>query len=295
MLSSMRKYPVACYFALAIAISWGAVLAVILPGSLQPPPEEANRLFPFVYLAMLTGPTIAGLLMTWISGGASGFRALWERLLKWRVAGRWYLIALLTAPAVLLATLLVLLQQPTDFTPAFLHTGGFGPISASSPIVFFLMSFAIGIGAGLFEEIGWTGFAVPRLMRRGTSEILFLGFIWGLWHFLPTWWGSDGSFGTASVSLFMLVALFSFLPPYRILMVRVYEKTESLLIAVLMHAGLTSSMLIMGAAVTGVDSVIYNLVFGGLLWGVVALVSVLRLRHGRGSSLPTVHPRQART
>jgi CAAX protease family protein len=294
MLAFMRKYPLASYFALALAISWGAVLAVILPGPVQAAPEDANRLFPFVYLAMLTGPSIAGVLLTWITGGAPGVRSLWGRLLLWRVAGRWYLVALLTAPAVLCATLIVLLQLPADFTPAFLHAGGSLLFAGSSPLTFILLALTVGVGAGLFEEIGWTGFATPRLMPRGITAILFLGLFWGLWHFLPTWWGSAEAFGTASVPLFMLVALFSFIPPYRILMTWVYEKTESLLIAVLMHASLTGSMLLMAPSVTGGDSIIYNLAFSGLLWVVVGIVSAYRLRHA-AAVLSSAHPRGVET
>lgn len=108
--------------------------------------------------------------------------------------------------------------------------------------------------------------------RRGA--ILMLGAMWGAWHFLAIWWGSAESFGSVPVAIYILGALFSFLPPYRILMVRVYKKTGSLLVAVLMHASLTSSMLIMAPAVNGIDSVLYNLAFSGLLWCLVAIVGV---------------------
>ena len=45
------------YFALAFAISWGGVLLVIGSGSIPGTPEQTDRLFPWVYLAMLAGPT----------------------------------------------------------------------------------------------------------------------------------------------------------------------------------------------------------------------------------------------
>jgi hypothetical protein len=66
------------------------------------------------------------------------------------------------------------------------------------------------------------------------------------------------------------VALFSFLPPYRILMARVYESTRSLLLAILMHASLTTCMIIFGPAVTGNGAMVYDVVFGSVLWLVVA-------------------------
>jgi membrane protease YdiL (CAAX protease family) len=289
MLAFMRRYPLSCYFILAIALSWGAVLAVIGNVPIPAPAEDANRLFPLVYLGMLVGPFFAGLIMTSAVEGSDGLRNLGRRLLTWRVEGRWFLVALATAPIVLTATLVLLSQLSGDFTPEFLRTGGFGPVRGTSLMSFLLLSVCIGLGAGFFEEIGWTGFAVPRLMNRGIGAILALGVMWGVWHFLPIWWGSADAFGSVSVPIFMLVALFSFMPPYRILMVWVYEKTESLLVAVLMHTSLTSSMLIMGPAVTGIDAVVYNLAFSGLLWCVVAIVGFRRSHHRAAPFVSVVH------
>ena len=286
MLAIIRKFPVSSYFILAFILSWGAVLAVIAGGAIPAPAEEAQRLFPAVYLGMLLGPVGAGVIMTAIVGGVDALRSLANRLIKWRVEGRWFLVALGTAPVVLTGTLLVLSQLSGDFTPQFLANGGSAPISSTGPVSFILIAMAIGMGAGFFEEIGWTGFAVPRLMKRGAGAILMLGMMWGAWHFLATWWGSEDAFGSIPIPIYLLVALFSFIPPYRILMVWVYERTESLLVSVLMHASLTSGMLIMGPAVTGIDAILYNLVFSGLLWCLVAIVSVVRASHRHTPATP---------
>jgi membrane protease YdiL (CAAX protease family) len=274
MLRFMRRFPLSSYFVLTFALSWGAVFAVIGSGSIPAAPDDAQRLFPFVYLAMLVGPVGAGLIMTGVAGGVDELRNLGRRLLTWRVDLRWFAVALCTAPVVLTATWILLSQLPGDFTPAFLRTEGSGPLQGTTPMSFLALSLCIGMGAGFFEEIGWTGFVVPRLLNRGLGAILFLGAMWGAWHFLVTWWGSADAFGSIAVPIYLLVALFSFLPPYRILMVWVYQKTGSLLVAVLMHASLTSSMLIMAPAVTGIDSVLYNLAFAGLLWCLVSIVGV---------------------
>ena len=283
----LRKYPLSCYFAFTIALSWGAILAVIGGGPIPALPDDAQRLFPLVYLAMLVGPVSAGLIMTAAVGGIDGLRSLGRRLVKWRVDGRWFLVALFTAPVVLIATLILLAPINGDFTPAFLHSGGLVPLRSAGPMEFLVLSLGIGVGAGFFEEIGWTGFAVPRLKNRGMSGILFLGAMWGAWHLLATWWGSADAFGSVPVPIYMLVVLFSFIPPYRILMVWVYERTESLLVAVLMHASLTSSMLIMAPAVYGVDSIIYNMAFAGVLWCAVGIAARVR----RGTSAPQSHSR----
>ena len=152
-----------------------------------------------------------------------------------------------------------------------------------------LLGLAVGLGAGIFEELGWTGFAIPTLLRRVTvvSTGVIVGVLWGAWHFLAVWWGSADAFGPVSVPLFLLVGLFSFLPPYRVMMVRVYARTGSLLVAILMHASLTSSMIILGPPVKGTQSLIYDLAFAGVLWGIVGAVALLsRASEPRAPSRP---------
>ncbi len=288
MRSLLRRYPAAAYFTLAFSISWGGILLVIRGGAIPAAPEEAHRLFGSVYLAMLAGPSIAGLVMTSVVGGAAGLRDYRVRLLKWRVGIGAYARALLTAPLALVVTSIVLSRFSADFVPAILGSGTLdpaGPVQAEGVLSLVLLALAVGIGAGLFEELGWTGFAIPALLQRfgALSTGLGVGLLWGAWHFLAVWWGSAGSFGSVPVPVFLIVSLFAFLPPYRVLMVRVYRRTGSLLVAILMHATLTASMIILGPAVKGAESVIYNLTFAGVLWSFAAAAAL-----GRAARVPTL-------
>jgi membrane protease YdiL (CAAX protease family) len=229
-----------------------------------------------VYLAMLTGPPIAGIVLTRVVDGADGLNAYRQRLFKWNVDAGWYAVALLTAPLVLTTTLIVLSLVSSDWVPALLETGmknPAGPIRAGSWSSLVLLGLVVGIGAGFFEELGWTGFATPALRKRHSvvASALMIGVVWGAWHFLAIWWGSADATGSVPTGLFMMVALFSFLPPYRVLMTMVYERTGSLLIGILMHASLTSSMLILGPAVSGMALLAFDLAFAAALWAVVAL------------------------
>src|SRR5829696_9249970 len=138
-----------------------------------------------------------------------------------------------------MATLLALSLFSPEFVPGILTA------SVKASLLQFGFLAGLGLGTGFLEELGWTGFAIPRMrLRYGVfSTGLIVGLLWGAWHFLSNVWGSGTSSGVP-LALFMPVILFSFLPPYRMLMVWVYERTESLLVAILMHASLVAFWII---------------------------------------------------
>jgi membrane protease YdiL (CAAX protease family) len=140
---------------------------------------------------------------------------------------------------------------------------------------------AVGLGAGFFEELGWTWFAVPGLrLRYGVfTSGLIVGVLWGAWHFLVNIWASGTSSGALSLSVFLPAILFALLvgvlPAYRMLMVWVFDRTGSLLVAMLMHVSLTASTLILGPlAISGLPLLTYDFVLAAALWVVVAAVAV---------------------
>jgi membrane protease YdiL (CAAX protease family) len=268
----IKKHPVLTYFALTFAISWGGILMVIGPGGILGTKEVSEGLMPFVYLATLLGPSLAGILLTGLVDGRAGFRELLSRLLRWRVGARWYAVALLTAPLLITATLFVLSLTSPVFLPQILTT--------DDKVSLLLTGIVMGLVVGFFEELGWTGFAVPRLRLRygGLTTGLIVGLLWGAWHF-PLFSGSVSSSGALPPALYLSVLLFSFLPAYRVLMVWVYDRTGSLLVVMLMHAPLAASQLILiPLAITGVQVVTYDLVFAAALWVFVAAVAVAQRR-----------------
>jgi hypothetical protein len=77
--------------------------------------------------------------------------------------------------------------------------------------------------------------------------------------------------------IFMPAVLFTWLPAYRVLMVMVYDRTGSLLVAMLMHASLIAFWRIFTPlALTGVALVISYLVLTAALWVIIAVI--LRLQ-----------------
>jgi membrane protease YdiL (CAAX protease family) len=271
------------YYALVFAISWGGILILAAPGGIPAAPEQVERLFLFMLLALFAGPSVAGLLMNYLVGGRPGLRELLSRLLRWRVNVRWYAVALLTGPLLLMAILLGL----SIFSPAFLP----GIVTTEDKLTLLLFGIAWGlVGGGFLEELGWTGFAVPRLRRQygALTTALIVGLLWGVWHFLIAYW-AGGSLAARQWVPYLLGILFFYLgalPAYRVLMVWVYDQTESLLVAMLMHASLSASTLILQPVATGMPFMTWNFVLAAALWLVVAAVTVVRQREALAPIAP---------
>jgi hypothetical protein len=135
---------------------------------------------------------------------------------------------------------------------------------------------------GIFEELGWTGFVMPTLLRRMRYGVLGTGLIagvpWAVWHLLVTFWASGAISGEFALANY-LIDPFLFLVAFRVLMVWVYDRTGSLQLAMLMHTSLTASWLILGAGVVGIPLVTFDLIWAAVLWAVVAAVAVANGGH----------------
>ena len=263
----VTRYPVRTYFALAFAVSWAGVLFVVGPGGIPTTIEHLLTIGPAMYVAMLAGPSLAGLLMTSLVSGWAGLRDVLARLLNWRVGGRWYAVALLTAPFLVMTVSLALSLLSNEFLPAVFMTNDKAPLLVSG--------LAAGLLVGIFEELGWTGFAIPRMRRRygALGPGLLVGVLWGAWHFIMFW--EPGSFSGAFPLALLLVKLFSWLPAYRVLMVWVYDRTGSLLLAMLMHGSLTATQLIlMPVPAPGMSVLTSILAWAAALWIVVVMLAV---------------------
>jgi len=257
------------YFVLTFAISWAGVLAVVGFDGFPGTAEDFRVLLPMVVIAMMAGPSVAGVAATALFFGKRGLHDVWLRLRKGRVGARWYAIALLTGPLIVSGVLMALSLISPAFRP--------GIITVSDPATHLVLGLVTGLVAGLFEELGWTGFAIPRLrLRHGIFVTgLIVGLVWGAWHLLVTWWGSADTSGSLSMTVYLPAMTLSFLVPFRVLMVWVYDRTGSLLVAMLMHASLTASVRIFDPVpISGWSIVLYNLVLGAALWVVVAAISI---------------------
>lgn len=276
----ITRHSALAYFVLTFAISWiGVILVIDATDGLTSTAPASDPRFLYALAAMVAGPTTAGLVLTAFLHGRAGLRRLVSRATTWRAGVRWYVVALLIAPLTMGATLAALSLFSPAFVPGFMTT--------DERAALLLASLGVGLAAGLFEEIGWTGFATPTLAARYSvlKTGLYVGAIWGAWHLLTNvFWASRVSAGELPMSIFLPISvvgtLVGYLTAYRVLMVWVYDRTHSLLIGILMHVSLTASLLSFNPiGLSGAALLTYSFVLAAAFWLVVALVAAIDMKH----------------
>ena len=172
---TMRHHPLFFFFFMAYAFSWIISIPYVLSVWGLLPNGGGIALLLFTFLKAYAGPTLAAIIMTSITAGKSGLRGLRHRLTQWRAGWQWYLFILIGIPALLLLGIII---QPG----LLVRFEGLSPILLVYPVAFF----AVFLQTGLPEEIGWRGFALPRMQPRygPLRGTLLLGVLWGFWYSL---------------------------------------------------------------------------------------------------------------
>ena len=262
--SSLGRYPVTYYFLLTFAISWAGALAIAAPSLARHkelPPISGILIFP----AMLLGPIVSGFLMTRVVDGRAGLRGLARKMVRWRVSPGWYAVLLLP-PLLILAVLGVLART---FSPAFTPNH-------------FWIGVAFGVPAGICEEIGWMGFAFPKMRtnRSALSTALVLGLLWSTWH-LPAinFLGASAPHGRFWFEYFLAFAFV--IIAMRVLIAWIYANTNSVLLAQLMHISSTGALVVFSPPVSSRQEVFWYAIYGATLWCLVTLVTTARGRNLR--------------
>jgi membrane protease YdiL (CAAX protease family) len=151
--------------------------------------------FPFVVYALGGwGFAVASIVMTWLTLGADAVGALLKRFLIWRIGWRWYSSLLIIPGSYLLGIALHALVNGT--APDFRLTSAYRAAGSSAGVLLFVLPVFLADVLGNGEEIGWRGYALPRLQARYSAlySALVLGLVWALWHiavyirsFNPIW------------------------------------------------------------------------------------------------------------
>ncbi|WP_276258081.1 type II CAAX endopeptidase family protein [Haloglomus litoreum] len=221
--------PVALYLALTVGLAWllWTAGALLLP----------DLLVAFVLLGAWV-PSIVAVGLTYRDQGRSGVSRLLRRLLRWRVGPVWYAVALFGIPAMVgLAAGVQLLLGGSVPAPTFPADLPGRQEYLLLPVVFLVN---IVVGGPLAEEVGWRGYLQPLLAGSvGTLPAgLGVGLVWGLWH-LPFFVLPGGEAIIGDLPLVWFVPLVT---GWSVLFAWVVTRTESLLLAVLLHASINTTL-----------------------------------------------------
>jgi uncharacterized protein len=281
----INRHAVLTYVILVFAFTlgpWGLALITASPDALPGTGTgdeltslaDPGSLMALAWLVGTLSPALAGILVIALAYGRVGLRDLRSQLFRWRVGVRWYAVALLTVPLLMTAILFALSLTSQAFLPAIIPAE-----DKAWRLVAGLVSLVmVGLVISFFEEIGWTGFATHELRKR--HGLLATGLILGLpWVVMHLTFYAETASGAVPPAL-EVAAIFFYFVPYRMLMVWVYDRTQSVLIAILMHLPLI--VFVYGSlppAMAGIPTLIFNLIFGATLWVFVAAVAAANRRN----------------
>jgi membrane protease YdiL (CAAX protease family) len=162
------------YVLIAYAVSWAIEIPLALKAQGVPSPDVP---FSLHYLAAF-GPFVAGLIATWRENGVEGLRELGARMVRWRVAPVWWIVALSPLLVFFAISGLKRVVEGAWLDIGMLGRVDFLPDLGAGAVVLWLATYGFG------EEVGWRGYLLPRLQRDRTAwrATIILWAIWALWH-----------------------------------------------------------------------------------------------------------------
>lgn len=242
----LAQRPLIGFVAITYAISWTLWGVAWLLGD--------SVVAMVVFVAGGFGPAAAAAIMLRRLG--QPLRPWARAIVHWRVQPGFWVYAL-GLPFVLFAvanTSLVLMGESVQWS---LIAERLGPYLATLVVTMLVL--------GGQEEPGWRGFALPRLEERHSpvKATLILGLVWGVWH-VPIY----GAIG------FVVPLLLAFFYTW------LYNRTGSVLLAIVLHGGLTASqdnLILLSEEVHGITDVAIGIAY---VVGIAAVLLATRARLG---------------
>ncbi|WP_129730837.1 CPBP family intramembrane glutamic endopeptidase [Ectobacillus funiculus] len=231
----LASRPLISFFVMSYGFSWITLIPYILSQWNILPNTKAFAVS--FALNSFAGPLLASYIMHRIIGGKEAWQNVRKGLKQVKAGLKWYLFILIGIPAVMFLGIIVL-------------NGGTLPDFhglTSSYFVGYLIQFMLifFFGGPLSEEIGWRGFALPRMQSRygALKASLFMGVLWALWH-LPHFLTAPqrGGPGTGLAIFYINLPIFIVLCiAILIIFTWVFNHTQgSLFIAILLHTSINA-------------------------------------------------------
>lgn len=219
----MKKHPVFWFYILAFGISWlGMISAALGSHGIAPFDRPYVQLLSIFYAI---GPALAAVIVSGIADGKTGVQNLLKGLTRWQVGLVWYIVALLGS-----LTLFITAQGLTKLL-------GFSATVVTPQVdlsLYFVLGLMVNFFANICEEIGWRGFALPRLQKRHNAFIatLIVGTLWAFWH-LPTVFLVGNPMAEYPFLWFIIILTNAFIYTW------IYNSTKgSILLVALLHGSL---------------------------------------------------------
>jgi uncharacterized protein len=275
--TTTRAFPLK-FVLVAFAFTWFFWLLALL---------EARELIsslpvPALFLGAF-GPMVAAVAITAQESGRAGLRSLFGRITRWRVAPIWYAVAILGPIVLTLSTMALVVVfggRPPDLSAM---------IGALPTVLVLTVYMLVQVGIG--EEVGWRGYALPRLQTGYSALVssLILGVLWALWH-LPLFFNPATSYSNTPFWAYLV-----FLLPLPVVYTWIFNSTGgSVLLVMVLHAVTNAStgplLRSIPEASTAVSNTSVYLFQAAVLW-VAAIVVVLVY----GASNLSRRPRQVQS
>ncbi len=239
----IKRFELPSFFLFAYLLSWLSV--PFLQGGITP-----------------QGVAIAACIVIGVTLGAQGMRAYHKRLTNWR-AGWWYLIA----------PMIVIGYEGIAFVLNIVSGAKLVELPHLSMGTFIMLV----LFGGQWEELGWTGYALPRLRERFANHsngsliaVLVLGVFRMLWHLPLFLYGKIYWFD-----------IFIFTFSFQVIVAWLYDRSGKSVPAVMAFHFMSN---IMGAAMPsvflGADQVAYQILFMSLalLFAIILILSSYKVR-----------------
>ena len=213
----IKKHQLISFFVLTYLITFKVQF---LFAFLQPSKPMQN--WSLVWFFSVFSPSISALIIAAVIGGRSEVKRLLSGFTRWKVGLRWYFAAAFLFIGPLLITLI------------YMALGNSNPVSlAGITLISFLGQVVFNFFSGPFsEELGWRGFALPRLQMKHNALVssLILGVIHTFWH-LPLYFIAGSSQMGIPLPIYLVLVT-----SVNIYINWLYNNTRgSLVIAVLAH------------------------------------------------------------
>ena len=273
--SFIERYKIPILFILVFGLTWPFMIVDVL-GSHGILPFRVPMIFWLVYGYM---PTLAAVIVTGLTQGKEGIRALFRKVLIARVGVKWYLFAIFGLAVTAIITVILGNQLGATIDNPLIKA----EIVAAGPVAILLNATLMFLVRGILngEEFAWRGVALPRLQAKynALTSSLILSIPWILFH-LPLFFTKGSTQENMSILCYAIQ-----LAATSILFTWMYNNTKgSVLLAYILHASMNT-----WTELFAIDA--GNAFQGWILTGVIVALAVVVLIFSGAQNLSRTNTR----